>query len=120
MFERWKRNRAVKRFLRKLPALLQKRYGFNDFYTRGQVERTLKEENVSSVYSGYALAIFLSAEEAIDALGNADIYQSLRKEVAERYFDGDVHFKIRDIRLSKVGNEGHDSIGAVPPGGGAD
>jgi hypothetical protein len=99
------KNRAIKRFLAKLPFLLQRRYGPGDFYTIGQVERTLKDENIPIAYFGYALAIFLCTENAVDALVNTDIYNSLKKEVADRYFDGDISFKIQDIKLSKVGNE---------------
>ncbi len=109
MFTRWKKNKAIKKFLRILPSHLRKRYGGSEYYTRGQVERTLEEENIGSLYKGYALAVFLSPDDAINVLGSSEIYQDLRKEIADKYFDGNVDFKIKYIGKSKVGNSGHNS-----------
>ena len=118
MFDNWKKNRMIRKYLLKMPCLLQHRYGPNDFYTRGQIERTLLEEKFSSAYMEYAISIFSSPEEAINILKDIETYKLLRKEIAERYFNGDLNYKVRCNRTPNLGNEGHDSIGTSPPGGG--
>ncbi len=109
MFKSWKKNRAIKKILRILPSSLQKRYGDKEYYTIGQVERTLEEENIDLLYSGYTLVMFLSPDDAVNSLGSASIYQDLRKEIADQYFDSNINFKVKEVVNFKVANTGHSS-----------
>ena len=83
-----------------------KRYGGSDHYTHGLVERTLVEEKLGSKYSGYALAMFLNTSDAIAALGEEKTYYAIRKEVAIKYFNGNLDFVVRNLQHSGVGNSG--------------
>ena len=107
MFESWKKKRCLTKFLTSLPPQLVKRYGASEYYTKGQIERTLDEGGFGRAYCGYALTIFLTQEDAMDALRDTQLYASIRQEIADLFFSGDLNFK---VNLSK-GNSGHDSIG---------
>ena len=116
MFSNWKKKRYIKKFLTVLPSELASRYGAGDFYTKGQVKTTLKALGFGETYSGYALAIFLSQNDGVEALSGAEIYNAIRKEVADLFFNGHLDFKFQNTRFSKIGNSGHCSTGAVEAG----
>lgn len=118
IFEKWKRKRAIKVFLTKLPSDLAKGYGVQEFYTEGQVEFIVSTNNYPKKYVGYALVSFLSEDDAVKKIGNMDLVNLLRKEVAEYFFDGNENYTLILAQSRKVGNAGYCSIGAVHGGGG--
>ena len=113
MLERWKKKRHLKLFLSVLPSLLAKRYGTSEHYTKGQVEQTVKDEKLGETYSGYVLTLFLSREDGLEAIGNSEIYNSVRQELADLFFEGNFDFKVIVKKVSIIGNSGNDSIGVA-------
>ncbi len=121
MLERWKKKRRLKLFLSVLPSLLAKRYGTSEHYTKGQVKQTLKDEKLGETYSGYALTLFLSQEDGVEVMGNSNIYNSIRQELADWFFEGNIDFKVPMKKVSKFGDSGHDSSsGDASTGGGGE
>lgn len=109
MFKAWNKKRKVKVFINKLPAFLIKRYGPNEYYTKGQVMRTLDEEKFGSGYSDYALILYLSQENGLESIADSTLYHVIRKEIADSFFDGDINFKVSLSKRKKVSSCGHDS-----------
>jgi len=54
----FKRNRAIKSYIKKLPSLLAKDYGKSKTYTPKQVKRTIERAGLSATNACYGIAIF--------------------------------------------------------------
>lgn len=113
MFINWNKKRHIKHFIAKLPDELASRYGRGETYTQGQIKTTLQTLGYGEKYSGYALAIFLSQEEGVEVLSGAAIYNAIRQEVADLFFDGNFDFIVHNTKISKVGNSGHCSSSGI-------
>ncbi len=104
---------SVKKYMNKLNPLLKKRYGVSEFYSAGQIERTIIECGFSKKYLPYAFAIFLSEDDFMRSV--AERYpgmnpKNIRKYIAKRYFGGDLDYSYRDAVKLIVGNSSHTSI----------
>lgn len=102
---KYKLNNAVKDYLAKLGPSLAKRYGHTDQYTVMQIEKTAKHLKLNMQFIPYAIAMFRH-EESINTISlyrmNQDFLNTLRQEVANAFFDGNVNYNAKDtITLGK-------------------
>jgi len=116
MFQWWQKRRALRRIARRLPRDLVDRYGATDAYTASQVKDVLAERRYDRRYWNYALAMFVAAEYAAREVGGAGQVESMRGEIADRYFHGDPGFSLDTARSMGAGGALHDVGG--PLGGG--
>ena len=108
------KNSAIKKYYNQLYLLMTQRYGASDTYTKGQILRTVNECGFKKKYSVYALGIFLEKglfEQLADEYPDVDL-KAVRKEIAEKFFNGNTEYSFNQVRAGMVGNSGHDSIGA--------
>jgi len=57
LIKKFKRNRAIKSYLKKLPSLLAKDYGKSKIYTPKQVKKTIERSSLSVTDACYSIAI---------------------------------------------------------------
>jgi len=89
LFENFRKHRALRRYVRKLPRLLIKSYGYSKFYTVSQISRTIERAGLSPHYVHYAIALFSELEEFRrfrHELGADYDYDLMRAEIVRRYF----------------------------------
>ncbi|MDH5447164.1 MAG: hypothetical protein OEY52_16565 [Gammaproteobacteria bacterium] len=118
----FKRNRAIKSYIKKLPSLLAKDYGKSKTYTPKQVKRTIERSGLSVTDACYGIAMF-SSREAFDQYhqetGESCNYDSMRCEIADKHFGGNSEFEISDIAsASSSYGGGFDDGGFADAGGG--
>lgn len=96
----FKRNRAIKSYIKKLPSLLAKDYGKSKTYTPKQVKKTIERSGLSVSDACYGIAMF-SSREAFDQYhqetGESCDYDAMRTEIADQHFQGNSGFEIGDI-----------------------
>ncbi|MEM1189734.1 MAG: DUF6559 family protein [Pseudomonadota bacterium] len=98
-------SKALDNFVMKLGPALTRRYGTREQYTVLQVSKTIQALKLSERHTAYAIAIFRH-EESKNTISLFDMDQPflnlLRKEIGDRYFDGNPHYSVSDVlRLSK-------------------
>ena len=95
MLANWKKKRAIKRYVNKLPKLLTERYGSFDYYSAGQISATIEEENLGDKLDGYALAFAMQPAQAVHLLGDEQLVLDLRREIGDICFGGNPNFTAR-------------------------
>ncbi len=140
MFDGFLKRRKIKKFARKMPLELKKLFGFQKFYTQGQVDTVLKKKklvkNKSTVSDVcFAYAMYCSPQEfqrIHNEAGEECNYQEMREEVAATMFSGASDFStstliteasISDSSFSSggfSGSNGGDFGGGSDGGGGGD
>jgi len=110
LWRRYRRHRAIRRFLKILPRRLFEDYGHRGPFTPAQVETTNRRYKVSSPeYDEYAVALFCDPDQ-LRQIKSADIkgsnYESVRDDLATSYFGGDPDFTWRDIYRISSGHGG--------------
>ena len=65
---------------------MRKRYEGGEYYTEGQVKCALEDEKLGTDYLNYALAMFLTQDDAIAAIGDTSTYHNIRDEVANKFY----------------------------------
>jgi hypothetical protein len=107
----FRKRRAVKAYVKKLPGLLVKDYGRLSNYKPLQVRRTIERAGLDTTYACYAIAMFSSRDDFaqfhMDSGESCD-YDAMRGEVAREHFSGDAGFSVEDALIS---DGGHDSAG---------
>jgi len=91
---------AVRSFAKELGPKLRERYGAQSKYTPTQVVQTIREGRFNVDYECFALSMFcdrLAFDDYHRFFGRACDYDSMRSELADRFFDGDASFEIADI-----------------------
>jgi hypothetical protein len=100
IIDRFKKRRAIKSYVRKLPGLLVKDYGRLAHYQPLQVRRTIERAGLDTTYACYAIAMFSLREDFaqfhMDAGENCD-FDAMRGEVAQDHFRGDAGFTVEDV-----------------------
>ena len=97
---RLKKNRAIKSYAKKLPALLAKDYGRSAHYRPLQIKRTIERAGFDPIYACYAIAMFSGREDFLqfhNEVGETCDFDAMRAEVAHSHFAGDVNFDVGDI-----------------------
>ena len=91
---------AQKVYVRQLPLILKKMYGKRTSYSEKQILIAIKKARLGNKYKDYAFAIFMNRSR-YDALRqnniNAGDYKKLRREIAIRFFKGNLSFSIHDL-----------------------
>lgn len=113
MFEWYRKRRALKRIVRRLPRELARRFGATDAYTADQVKTVLKEGRYDPRYWNYALVLCLLADSAAAEVGGAAQVDGMRGELGDRFFHGDSGFTVETARLDAGAGfaQGHHDIG---------
>jgi len=110
--KKFKRNRAVKSYIRKLPRQLAKDYGKSRTYSPQQVRKSIERSKLSVADACYGIAMF-SGREAFDIYhretGETCNFDAMRSEIAEKFFDGNCDFEVSDI--SSVSSDFGDTAG---------
>ena len=109
LFSSYRKNKAIKSYIKKLGRDLSRRYGRSKLYTSGQVERTIHEEGYNWRHICYAHALYTSFEQFNnwhEERGETCDYGAMREEVSTRFFGGNISV----IESSSVGNDSSDSF----------
>lgn len=117
----FKRNRAIKSYIKKLPGLLAKDYGKAKTYTPKQVKKTIERSGLSVSNACFGIAMF-SGKTAFDQyhqeIGEPCNYDGMRCEIADKHFNGNSDFEISDVvSVSSDFGGGYDA-GGFDSGGG--
>jgi len=113
MFYKWRKRKNLKRIIKTLPGELAARYGISDYYTSGQVNKTLEAKAYSEEFANYAQVIFIEPDECVPNLMPKETYEIIRAEIANKYFGGDLGFVAKPLSRRSVGNTGHSTFGNV-------
>lgn len=95
-----KRRRAIKQFIWNLPFALNRRFGEKSFYSPGEVSRTSDALGFDKAFVAYAHALFCSRkdfEEYYSPLKVRCTYESLRKIISKKYFNGSTSFDAASV-----------------------
>ncbi len=93
----YRKNRAIKSYISKLPALLSRVYGQSQKFSPEQINEASKYLGLNLYYIKYALAVFSTRYEFNSYVGKAGLkwkYKILRKEVADKFWGGKTNFEI--------------------------
>lgn len=99
-FNNYRRKRAIREYMEKLPRLLAKDYGSSKIYTPKQVVRSIERYDLNVYFSCYALSMFSERAEFNsfhDENGETCDYDSMRSEVADYFFRGNSNFTVADV-----------------------
>ncbi len=99
--------------LNSLPGELAARYGASDFYTFGQVNKTLEAKDYTMEFEKYAQVIFVEPNICVPDLMSKESYEVLRSDIADKYFDGDLNFIAQLVKRRSVGNTGFTTYGNI-------
>jgi hypothetical protein len=126
--KKYRIQRAIRKFILKLPTLLAKDYGKRNHYTPMQIKATLDRYSIASPYILYAFAIFAHRDSFYQHSPNAGIdvsiesYDQMREVVADHYFSGDTNFDASSFattiysETSFSGIDGGEGVGAGETG----
>ena len=109
LFSSYRKNKAIKSYIKKLGRDLSRRYGRSKLYTSGQVERTIHEEGYNWRHICYAHALYTSFEQFNnwhEERGETCDYGAMREEVSTQFFGGNISV----IESSSFGNDSSDSF----------
>ncbi len=104
---------SVAKYYKKLHPHLQNRYGPSDYYTAGQITKTVVECGFSKKYTPYALGLFLEMndfEQYMKAHYPEVDPDNIRAYIAKRFFEGNMNYSYAESTKRLVGNSSHDSI----------
>ncbi len=113
MFFKWRKGRNLKRMINLFPGELAVRYGASDYYTPGQVNKTLEAKDYSMEFERYAQVIFVEPDICVPELMSREDYETLRADIADKYFDGDRNFVAALVKKRSVGNTGFSTYGNI-------
>jgi hypothetical protein len=110
--EFFRKRRAIRQFLRRLPSLLKQDYGHRGPYMPDQVASTVNRYRVASNdYLAFAMAMFCSREN-VESIwlrqGLQHDFDKIRTEIGTAYFAGDPWFTYQDVQNSSEGMHGGD------------
>lgn len=102
--KRYFKKREIRKFIYKLSPLLRKRYGKRKHYSKGQVERTVKDEKLRNDMLHYGYLFYVDeaiANEVIikDRSSYQDILH-LKEEITEIFSDTNLAQVIIDIKTT--------------------
>lgn len=119
--KRYFKKREIRKFIYILSPLLTKRYGKRKHYSKGQVEKTVKEEKLRNDMLHYGYLFYVDEAIANEIIRNdRSAYQDilhLKEEITEIFNDTDVEQVMSDIKnvanqISSFSNSG--SVDDVP------
>jgi hypothetical protein len=119
----FKKRRAIKSYITKLPRMLAKDYGASKTYTPRQVRSAIERSNLDAFYSCFGIAMFSSRaefEQFHSENGESCDFDSMRAEIAHAHFGGNADFTFEDIADPSSEHGPGADHGAHHDAGGAD
>jgi hypothetical protein len=113
LYRTWRKRRAIRSYVRKLPGLLAKRYGYKRWYTPAQIRRTAEDYDLDTDYLCYAYATYADVADFVafhTESGQSCSYEEMRGEVADHFFQGHSDFTTQDL-FDDVLAHSHDAHG---------
>ncbi|WP_425597825.1 DUF6559 family protein [Vibrio nereis] len=126
MFSGFFKNIKIKRFAKKLPADLKKRYGKKRYYSRLQVDRAIRRQRLRrsnqnlSTNDYYAYAMYCSPQEFARICRSADVgcdYSQMRRDISQVVFAVQSDFSFTALESESNTGSNCDSGGGL---GGSD
>lgn len=96
----WRKRRAIRFYVRKLPRMLRSDYGFSRTYTPRQVVATIERNGLNRDHAAYAIATFSDPAGFVqfqESDGEHYNYEAMREDVAFNYFNGNTNFTVSDV-----------------------
>lgn len=107
-YAQFKKDKAIRSYIIRLPALLALSYGHSDIYTPEQVIKSIELSSLPQDYKSYAVVMFCDREAFERYYQITDepwIYDDLRAKIARLHFHGYIYFTVADVyRASDEGN----------------
>lgn len=100
IIQSFKKRRAIKSYITKLPRLLARDYGASKSYTPKQVRSTIERSGLDGLYSCYGVALFSSRadfDKFHSENGESCNFDAMRAEIAHSHFGGNEEFTFDDI-----------------------
>jgi len=113
MLSEMKRTLLIKKILFGMPELLSERYGYSEFYSLGQIEKTMEFMDLGESFKGYAVAVFANPKVAVSELRSLELYNTLRDEMTSEFLNGETDFRKLFDTFDKSENFANDSIGVI-------
>ena len=116
MLHQYFQKKAVAKYLKTLPSVLQADYGGGNYYSFGQINTVVSKCNLPIKHMKFAIAAFTNPSDIAGIFSKyfpTENGLATRAQIADWFFDGDIEFVAKNSPLSKVGNSGNDSM----PGG---
>ncbi|MCM0147079.1 DUF6559 family protein [Photobacterium galatheae] len=127
MFGLFFRNRKIKRYAKRLPVDLKKRYGKKKYYSRSQVDRALSRQrlrgtsdNISSS-DYYVYAMYCSPREFSQICHSTETnhdYHQMRREISEVVFGRQTEFTFSALEIEYGSGSSSDGTGDFGGDGG--
>ena len=96
----FKKKRAIKSYLVKLPKILSKDYGKSEFYTPEQVSKSIERSGIQTIYAYFAISIFCVRDSYDNYYQTSDetvSYDESRAAIADTYFNGYSDFSPKNV-----------------------
>ncbi|MGF1733739.1 DUF6559 family protein [Photobacterium kasasachensis] len=133
MFQNYLKKRKIKRYARKIPRDLKANYGYQNYFTKEQVDAAITRQKIGNsnapaiIDNSYAYAMYCSPEEFSKIYENIDgdfDYETIREEVSDVIFYGISGFSFSSLLVvslhsgfSPEGSDDGDSDGGSDGGG---
>ena len=116
----YKKNKAIKSYIVKLPKILSKDYGKSEFYTPQQVSKSIERSGLQTIYTYFAISMFC-VRESYDSYyqpsGQAVSYDDSRTEIADSYFNSYTDFSPKHIDTISEDYNSNVSFDSLADGG---
>lgn len=116
----YKKNKAIKSYIVKLPKILSKDYGKSEFYTPQQVSKSIERSGLQTIYTYFAISMFC-VRESYDSYyqtpGQAVSYDDSRTEIADSYFNSYTDFTPKHIDTISEDYNSNVSFDSLADGG---
>ncbi len=116
----YKKNKAIKSYIVKLPKILSKDYGKSEFYTPQQVSKSIERSGLQTIYTYFAVSMFC-VRESYDSYyqpsGQAVSYDDSRIEIADSYFNSYTDFSPKHIDTISEDYNSNVSFDSLADGG---
>lgn len=94
------KRRAIRAYLRQLPRMLRRDYGFSQAYTPDQIRATIERNGLNRDHSAYAVAMFSDPAgfaQFLEKAGEQYNRGALQDELANYYFDANTNFAVSQM-----------------------
>ncbi|NOY71934.1 MAG: hypothetical protein GXP14_06090 [Gammaproteobacteria bacterium] len=115
MFQNFFKKRKIKKYAKKLPQDLKENYFYQKYYSKEQVDASLKRRRLGgrgAVFAVtdncYAYAMYCSPEEfneIHEGNGEACDYEAMRSEISDTMFNGASNFSFSTLLIASVISE---------------
>ncbi|PCK07615.1 MAG: hypothetical protein COA42_13380 [Alteromonadaceae bacterium] len=128
MFQSFFKNRKIKKYAKKLPQDLKENYLYQKFYSKRQVDASIKRRSLGNIRGGvavtdhcYAYAMYCSPEEfneIHEGIGSTCDYESMRGDIFEIMFNSAADFTFSTLLVETSSSESSSFGGSGGSGSG--